>query len=125
MTEIPVDTADDVILTINNRQLSELSNTELIVLMDNIYFSQCIDIISKNGINGELLALVETLEELNEFNFPLKRVELKLLLKKIQEFKLTGVSPKYLDHEVKFISTFMLIFKIVLFLNIFRFLFLF
>ena len=100
ISEVPIHPVDEAVVTIHNRQLSELTSDEIIVLIYSITFNPCNDVIKKSNITGELLSLVETFEELEEFNFPLKKVELKLLLNKIQEFKNIGVDPKYLNREV-------------------------
>lgn len=90
-----VSKADLVVVISKKVVLRMLSVNEVINLLINLDFVGCEDIITKNGVNGRVLNSIETMEELEELELPLKNIMKKTLLTSIQEFRSSGV-PKHL-----------------------------
>ena len=88
-------------MTSNTRRFSQLTNDDLIVLLFNLSYPQCIDAIKRTNISGELLGFIETIEELDAIlDLPLTKVDKSQFLLKIQDLKNIGVDTTLLNHKV-------------------------
>jgi hypothetical protein len=85
--------------------LKAMTTEQLVIIFHNINFHECIDPTINNKVNGEWLACVEKIEDLDDFEFQIsKNTRKKLLFNKITEMINDGVPLSYLDRHVNIIT---------------------
>ena len=104
--------------------LKDISTEQLVIILHNINFNECIGPTINNKINGEWLACVEKIEDLDDFKFQIsKSSRKKLLFNKITEMMNYGVPMSYLDRQVTtnihLYNTYTIDFIIYIYINIF------
>jgi hypothetical protein len=90
-----------IVYPTKRRKLNELKTNDLIYLFYNNSFSDCIDIIIKTKLEGNLVIHVCNLSEVDELEFIIhKKARNVLLLNLITDWRINGVSAADLDPTV-------------------------